>query len=73
MARVHIPETPLTKALVAAVCSYEVVAIGSQYVQAVPTIPTVTALDRRWPLIGLTIVVSLAVHFWAPAPAIPTR
>lgn len=58
MSRALIPETPTTKALVAALCTYETAAIVSGRV------PTITALHRRWPAIGAAIVTSLAVHFW---------
>lgn len=57
MRRLHIPETPATKALVATLCAYEVAAITTARV------PTITAINRRWPALGLAIVVSLAVHF----------
>ena len=62
----HIPETNETKALVVALCGYECVAILSGRV------PTITALHRRWPVVGLAIVGALAVHFWAPTPTITT-
>lgn len=61
-----IPETPTTKALVAALCGYECAAILTGRV------PTITALNRRWPALGVALVGALAVHFWAPAPTIPT-
>lgn len=62
MHRVVIPETRATKALVATLCSYEVAAITTGRV------PTITALNRRWPALGAAIVVALAVHFWARDP-----
>lgn len=52
-----IPETPATKALVALLCSYEVVAIVSGRV------PTITAYHRRWPVVGAALLGALAVHF----------
>ena len=58
----HIPETPATKAIVAALCTYEAVAITTGRV------PTITALDRRWPAVGVVLVGALALHFWTPAP-----
>jgi hypothetical protein len=58
-----IPETPVTKAVVAALCTYEVAAIGSG-----GRLPTITALDKRWRFIGAAIVGALAIHFWAPTP-----
>lgn len=66
MARVVIPETPATKALVAAICSYEVAAIGSR-----GRLPTVTALGHRWPALKAAIIIALAVHFWTPDPTAP--
>lgn len=60
MARVVIPETPATKALVAALCAYEVAAI------ATGRIPTITALNRRFPLIGAALLGALAIHFYTP-------
>lgn len=62
MPRVHVPETPLTKGIVAALCTYEAVAITTGRV------PTITALNRRWPAVGAVLVTALAVHFWAPVP-----
>lgn len=53
-----IPETPATKALVATLCAYEVAAITTSRV------PTITALNRRWPVVGAAIVGALAIHFW---------
>lgn len=61
MCRPAIPETPLTKALVATVCAYEAVAITTGRV------PTLTALDRRYPVVGAAIIGGLALHFWTPA------
>lgn len=58
--RVVIPETRATKTLVAALCAYEVAAIASGRV------PTITALNHRWPLVGALLVGSLAIHFWTP-------
>jgi hypothetical protein len=58
MSRLVIPETPATKALVATLCAYEVAAITSGRV------PTLTALNRRWPAVGMALVGALAVHFW---------
>ena len=55
-----IPETSTTKALVATLCTWEVAAIISGRV------PTITALHRRWPVVGVALVGALAVHFWAP-------
>lgn len=60
--RVHVPETPAVKAAVAALCAYECVAITTGHV------PTITALNRRWPAVGAVLVTALAVHFWAPVP-----
>lgn len=68
MRRVHIPETPTTKAIVAGICSYETAAIVSSFVPSVPTLPTITALNRRHPVIGVVLVGALALHFWTPAP-----
>lgn len=59
-----IPETPATKALVATLCAYEVAAITTSVV------PTITALHRRWPVVGAVLVGALAIHFWAPTPAL---
>lgn len=47
------------KAVVVAACSYEVAAILTRRV------PTITALDKRYPVIGATIVTALAWHFAA--------
>ena len=63
-----IPETPAVKAVIAGLCAYETVAIISGFVPHVPTLPTITALDDRYPIIGTGIVVALALHFWTPAP-----
>lgn len=52
-----IPENRATKALVVALCSYEVAAICTGRT------PTLTALNRRWPVIGVAITAALAVHF----------
>ena len=57
-----IPETNATKALVSVLCAYEVTAIVSGRV------PTITALHRRWPAIGVALVGALVVHFWVPTP-----
>ena len=62
MRRLHVPETPLTKAVVAALCAYETTAICTGRV------PTITALNRRWPAVGAVLVGALALHFWTPAP-----
>jgi len=62
MRRVHIPETPLTKAVVAALCAWEVAAITTGRV------PTITTLNRRYPVLGVVLVGALALHFWTPAP-----
>ena len=58
MRRLAIPETGTTKALVAALCSYETLAITTGRV------PTITTLNRRWPVVGAVLVGALAVHFW---------
>ncbi|WP_067428397.1 hypothetical protein [Nocardioides jensenii] len=63
MARVAIPETPTTKALVAAICSYEVAAIVTR------RFPTVTAFHRRWPAVGIALLGALAIHFFTPDPS----
>lgn len=55
--RAAIPETPLTKTLVAGLCAYEVAAITTS------AVPTITALNRRWPVLGAAIVVALGIHF----------
>lgn len=60
MLRVTIPETRATKALVAALCAYEVAAITSGRV------PTITALNHRWPAVGAALVCALALHFCTP-------
>ena len=57
-----LPQTRQTKALVALLCGYEVVAIVSGRV------PTITAYHRRWPVVGLSLLGALAVHFMPPAP-----
>ena len=62
MPRPYIPETPLTKGVVAALCTWEVAAITTGRV------PTITALNRRWPVVGAVLVGALALHFWTPAP-----
>ena len=62
MPRPTIPETPLTKALVATLCAYETAAICTGRV------PTITALNHRWPVVGVALVGALALHFWTPAP-----
>jgi hypothetical protein len=62
MSRPHIPETPLTKGIVAALCTYEAAAICTGRV------PTITALNRRWPVVGAALVGALALHFWTPVP-----
>ncbi len=64
MRRVSIPETRNTKALVVALCTYETAAITTGRV------PTLTALHRRWPVVGLALVGALVVHFWAPESVI---
>lgn len=64
MPRVAIPETRETKALVVAICAYEIVAVTTG------RLPTVTALTGRWPALGVAIVGALAVHFWTPDPTI---
>lgn len=61
-ARLVIPETPATKAAVAGLCSYETYAI------ATGRVPTITALNHRWPVVGVVLVVALALHFWTPVP-----
>lgn len=62
-----IPETVVTKAVVAALCQYEVVAIGSG-----GRLPTITALDRRWRIIGVGIVFGLGIHFWVTVSTGPS-
>ena len=57
-----LPETRETKAVVALLCSYEALAIVSGRV------PTITALHRRWPVVGCSLLTALAVHFLPPAP-----
>ncbi len=59
-----IPETRNTKALVVALCGWEIGAITTG------RIPTLTALHRRWPIVGLALVGALVVHFWAPESVI---
>lgn len=63
MHRPSIPETGATKALVCVLCCYEVGAIISG------RIPTITALHRRWPVIGVVLVGALVVHF-LPTPEV---
>jgi hypothetical protein len=63
-----IPETPVVKAAVAAICTYETAAIISGFVPPMPTLPTITALTKRWPAIGVALVGALAIHFWVPTP-----
>lgn len=63
--RVVIPETPTTKALVAAVCTYETVAILTG------RFPTITTLSHRHPIVGAAIVLALAIHFLPTTPAPP--
>lgn len=58
MSRLVIPETPLTKGVVAALCAYETAAICTGRV------PTITALNHRWPVVGVALVGALALHFW---------
>ena len=62
MRRDHIPETPVTEAIVAALCAYETTAILTGRV------PTITTLNRRHPVVGVVLVGALALHFWTPAP-----
>lgn len=74
MPRVAIPENRETKAIVVAVCTYEVAAIMSSLVPPAArriTIPTVTAIHRRWPVVGGAILVALAIHFFTPDPTLP--
>ena len=59
-ARLTIPENRATKACVAALCAYETAAIVSGRV------PTITALNHRWPAVGAVLVGALALHFWTP-------
>ena len=59
-ARLVIPETPTTKAIVCGLCVYEVAAI------ATGRIPTITALHQRHPLIGVVLIAALVVHFCTP-------
>lgn len=66
--RLSIPETTVTKGIVAGICTYETVAILSGFVPNVPTLPTITVLNRRHPVIGVALVGALALHFWTPAP-----
>lgn len=47
------------KYAVASLCSYEVAAITTGRV------PTLTALNRRWPVVGVGIVAGLTWHFHA--------
>lgn len=61
---VAIPETRETKALVMLACTYEVAAIGSN------RLPTITALHRRWPILGAAIVAALTIHFFTPDPTL---
>lgn len=67
-----IPESPAVKAVVAGFCTYETTAILSGFMPAAPTLPTITALHRRWPVVGAVIVLALVIHFWVPAPDNPT-
>lgn len=60
-ARLVIPETPVTKTLVGGICAYEVAALATG-----GRLPTITALNRRWPVVGAVLVVALAVHFRTP-------
>lgn len=65
MPRVTIPETRETKAVVVAVCSYEIAAILTG------RFPTVTAFHRRWPVVGTALLGALAIHFYTPDPTLP--
>ena len=63
-----IPETPVVKAVVAGICAYETTAIISGFAPSMPTLPTITALNSRWPAVGVVLVGALALHFWTPVP-----
>lgn len=56
----QVEEHPLVRVAVAGLCAYETLAITSG------AVPTITALHRRRPLIGVAIVVALAWHFLPP-------
>lgn len=56
-----IPETTTTKAIVSGLCAYETVAIHTR-------LPTLTAMNRRCPLVGAAIVAALVVHFFFSRP-----
>lgn len=67
MRGMSIPETPETKALVVALCGYEIAAILTG------RLPTLTAINSRHPALGVVLVGALAVHFWIPTPTSPPR
>lgn len=48
---------PVLRALVAAICAYEVVAIVTRKV------PTVSRIARRYPVAGAVVLAGLARHF----------
>lgn len=47
-------------AVCVALCGYEIVALTTR------AVPTITALDRRHPIIGGALIAALALHFWQP-------
>jgi hypothetical protein len=52
----------MTKAAVACLCLYEVGAITTGRV------PTITAVCRRWPVLKVVLLGSLAVHLYRRLP-----
>lgn len=53
----QLEESPALRVVVASLCAYEAVAITTR------ACPTITALHRRHPVVGVTIVAALAWHF----------
>ena len=53
----QVEESTAARVVVAAACQYEVVAITTGLV------PTITSIDKRHPVIGLSIITALVWHF----------
>jgi len=56
----ELEESDAVKAVVAGLCTYETLAILTGRA------PTITAIHRRYPVIGVVIVAALAWHFRPP-------
>lgn len=64
MRRAVIPENRATKTILLGIFAYEAAALPEK-----SPLPSITALNERRPLVGVTILIALGLHFYAkPRP-----